>query len=71
MQDDLIKCINCLYFDSNNFCRRFPPQSINSGRHTDKNTGFVTTFASAMFPIIKKPELDWCGEFVSCSENNN
>ena len=59
-------CIKCDFFDPhNNFCRRNPPQVIYSGKDINFSTNYVTTFGTAMFPIMKKPELDWCGEFIS------
>lgn len=64
INSDLVKCINCIFFDKNDFCRRYPPQVVYSGKDVNFKTNFVTTYGSAMFPIIKKPELDWCGEFV-------
>lgn len=70
MNINTITCVNCLFFDKNNFCRRYPPQVVYSGKDVNINTNFVTTFGSAMFPIIKKPELDWCGEFIHYSEKD-
>jgi len=53
-----------MFFDKqNNFCRRNPPVVIYSGKDYNQNTNYVTTFGTAMFPVMKKPELDWCGEF--------
>lgn len=64
MNDNNIRCINCTFFDlHNNFCRRYPPSVVYSGKDVNHNTRFITTFGTAMYPIIKKPELDWCGEF--------
>ena len=64
MNDPNIRCIKCDFFDTyNNFCRCNPPQVIYSGKETNHNTNYVVTFGTAMFPVIRKPELDWCGKF--------
>lgn len=61
---DDINCSMCSFFEPRTaFCRRFPPQTINSGKHEDMNTGYVTTFAKAVFPVITRPMVDYCGEF--------
>lgn len=68
-ETDSVRCINCLFFEKDNgFCRRMPPYAVYSGKKENDQTGYITTFAKASFPIIKKPELDWCGEFVHYSE---
>lgn len=59
-----VSCNNCHFFEPRTkFCRRFPPQTINSGKREDDYTGYVTTYAKSVFPIIKCPLSDYCGEF--------
>ena len=54
------KCQNCKFFEKENgFCRRFPP-SPTVTRNTFKQKFVV----ESMFPIIRKPETDWCAEFT-------
>ena len=63
------KCLKCYFLDKfTNFCRRYPPQVIYSGKAINDSTNYVTTFGSAMYPVIKKPDLDWCGEFIDEEE---
>lgn len=65
MQDNTQStCSECAFFDNrNSFCRRFPPSVIPSGNKYDELTGYKTTFAKTVYPIISMPEVDYCGEF--------
>jgi hypothetical protein len=65
MLDNNVRCVNCTFLDVNNFCRRYPPNVVYSGKDINHTTNYVTTFGTAMYPVIRKPELDWCGEFKS------
>lgn len=51
-------CTNCMFFEKeNSFCRRYPATPLVI-KNKQKNKFVV----EGMFPIISKPELDWCGE---------
>lgn len=58
------KCENCKFFEEENgFCRRFPP-SPTVVRNKNKNKFVV----EGMFPIISRPDKDWCAEFKDKTE---
>jgi Fe-S-cluster containining protein len=73
------QCINCKFFESkNSFCRRFPPTVVveereihedrsNYGNSVSKNRQIIMT----KFPVIIKPELDWCGEWEDGDSQEN
>lgn len=51
------KCINCKFFEKRTrFCRLNPPQPVI----IDNGNGLIT---SSKFPVITKPESDWCAQF--------
>jgi hypothetical protein len=51
-------CKDCEFFEEDNgFCRRFPPKPVVLKKKLQNK--FVV---ESMFPIISKPEKDWCGE---------
>lgn len=53
-----ISCKSCKFFESENgFCRRYPATPL-----VIKNKLKNKFVVEGMFPVISKPEKDWCGE---------
>lgn len=57
------KCKNCKFFEARTrFCRFNPPLPVIM----DLGNGLAT---SSKFPVITKPEVDWCAKFEYFQEN--
>ncbi len=57
------RCLDCEFFDEvNAFCRCLPPVP------TIKKLPNGDSKIMAMFPIIKRPDSDWCGQFTEMEE---
>ena len=58
-------CESCAFFEEDTkFCRRFPPTPLVVKKKMQNK--FVV---ESMFPIISKPEKDWCSEHKQKQES--
>jgi hypothetical protein len=62
-------CNDCAYFEERtHFCRKNPPSVVVFSQEIEDEHGGIKTFtkAATKFPVISKPDLDFCYCFKAC-----
>ena len=68
-----VTCSTCRFFEiKNKFCRRHPPAVVIEHRRAYESPTAAMNrekeVTLAKFPVITRPDIDWCGEHRSVEQ---